>query len=62
MMTKEQVEDLAKEACWEDGEWACDAHCYKCTAGHWKRYKNIVKFVVRRWEKIKGGIENGNNN
>lgn len=53
-ITKEQIDSLAKEMCWEIGEWGeCDANCYKCELGHWKHYKRPVKILIEQWERIK---------
>lgn len=47
-ITKEQLNELAKEACWEDGSAAnCKGNCAKCSEGHWKHWKHVVEAIVK---------------
>ena len=54
-MTKEKIDELSKELCWYDGGGPkCQMDCESCQAGHFKKWKWVVKFLVPKWEKIRG--------
>jgi len=53
--TNEQIDELAKEACWYDGGGKdCKGVCATCKAGHYKKFKRLIKVVIPKWEKIRG--------
>ncbi len=51
--TKEQIESICKDLCFDADEVVCDNHCYRCETGHWGKYAPIVKYALKRWEKIR---------
>ena len=51
--TKEQIEQICKDLCFDLDEVVCDNHCYRCETGHWGKYAPIVKYALNRWEKIR---------
>lgn len=53
-ITEEQLNELAKEACWEDGsEENCDGNCSKCYEGNWKHWRRVVRAVLNGFIRMK---------
>lgn len=58
-LTKEEVDQLSKELCWYDGGGEkCTMECETCKAGHFKKWKWIVKIIIPKWEKMKNASKN----
>lgn len=55
-MTEAEVTELSKEVCWYDGGGPkCKMDCKNCEAGHFKKWKWIIRLVIPKWEDMKNG-------
>lgn len=53
MLTKKEIDVIAKDVCWEDGGGAnCKLDCVRCRAGHWKHWKKAVLAVEKSLIKL----------
>lgn len=58
-MDEKMVEEIAKDVCWEDGGGVnCKMDCPNCKAGHFKKWKWIVRIVVKKCEGKKNASKN----
>lgn len=48
-VNEEKVESISKDLCWYDGGGPkCEMDCNNCKAGHFKKFKWIVRFVLKK--------------
>lgn len=50
--TAQDIDRLARAVCWHDGGGIyCQLDCATCYAGHHKKWKRLVKIVLKELEK-----------
>lgn len=58
MITKEEVDILAREMCfYSENDQGCVANCDTCYCNYWRKYKLPAKKVAMLWDKMKKAKE-----